>query len=495
MTGPLPNQRESGVLMHISSLPGRGGVGDLGDGTRRLLDWLAAAGQRWWQVLPLGPTGYGESPYQALSMFAGNPMLVDLDAVGAGTPVFAGADDHVDFAWQRQHRLARLADAARSFAVHATDHERQRLDAFVAASPWLSDFSLFCALKQHFEERPWHLWPAPFATRDPAALEAFRREHASALQRYAVEQFWFHEQWQAVRQYARAAGVSIIGDIPIYVAHDSADVWCAPHLFDLDSNGNLNTVAGVPPDYFSATGQRWGNPLYRWDVHRADDFAWWRSRLAHSVTQFDLVRIDHFRAFDSYWEIQADCPTAVDGSWREGPGIDFFDRVQHHLGALPLIAEDLGMLTEGVHQLRDRLGLPGMRVLQFGFDGQGDNPHAPGNIGENVVCYTGTHDNDTSVGWYEQADAATRMRVDTTYDALATGCAPADPAQRLISLAMASPAKLAMLPMQDVLGLGGEARMNTPGVVGGNWTWRASSGALNANKAATLAQLTRYFER
>ena len=483
MANCLPT-RASGVLLHVTSLPGRTGIGELGADAHRFIDWLASAGQRYWQVLPLGPTGYGESPYQLLSSYAGNPLLISLEALGYPDEAYSGDPERVDFAWLSAHKQAALQRAIDRFVTSASATERAEVESFIQASPWLDDYALFMSLKRHFKLLPWHLWPQPFAAREPEALAAFARDHAADLYARKLEQYWFHQQWQALRKAAADAGIRIIGDCPIYVAHDSCEVWCARELFDLQPNGEPATIAGVPPDYFSATGQRWGNPLYQWARHAADGFAWWRARLAHSASLFDLIRLDHFRGFDAYWSIPASCPTAEEGSWLPGPGVALFDA----LGDLPLIAEDLGLLTDSVHALRDTLGLPGMRVLQFGFDGEVDNPHAPANIGVNVVCYTGTHDNDTTRGWFTMQNEDTRARVLASGDI--DGATSA-----LIDLAMASSAQLVILPMQDILDLGSWARFNTPGVIGGNWQWRVTTPALTAERAAALARKTGLFQR
>lgn len=484
---PIP-ERASGVLLHVSSLPGPHAIGDLGAGGRRFVDWLQQAGQRYWQVLPLGPTGYGESPYQLISGRAGNPLFIDITAIGVRTADHPGDPGHADHDAAARIKAAAIDSAARQFAASAPSAERSAFAAFQAANPWLDDHAIFVALKTRFDQRPWYEWPEEYARRDRRSLASFANGHAQVLFNRKLEQFWFHRQWSALRGYAHACGIRILGDCPIYVAHDSCEVWCEPGLFDLDGRGHPVHVAGVPPDYFSATGQRWGNPLYRWDVHAADGYRWWRKRLAACAAQIDLIRLDHFRGFDAYWSIPASCPTAVEGEWVKGPGLALFEAIRAELGDLPLIAEDLGLLTDSVHDLRDRLGLPGMRVLQFGFDGQPDNPHAPQNIVENVVCYTGTHDNDTTTGWFRTADPAIRTRL---FPEGTCG----DPASRLMDLALGSPARLAMLPMQDILGLGSEARFNTPGVIGGNWQWRMTAAALDPGNALQLKQRTRDFNR
>lgn len=487
MTNCLPD-RASGVLLHVTSLPGPSGIGELGHEAHCFVRWLQQAGQRYWQVLPLGPTGYGESPYQLLSAYAGNPLMINLESLGYASPHCATDPSQVDFGCLIADKKRALRQAGAEFVASASGVDRERVQDYLSQTVWLEDYALFATLKEHFDLRPWHLWPKEYADRDATALTEFSSTHADDLYQCKLEQFWFHEQWQAVRRAAHEAGIRIIGDIPIYVAHDSCEVWCARELFDLAPDGSPDTIAGVPPDYFSATGQRWGNPLYRWERHAEDDFAWWRTRLGHAVSMFDLIRLDHFRGFDSYWAIPSSCETAIDGTWLRGPGLVFFDAIRKALGDLPLIAEDLGLLTDSVHALRAALGLPGMRVLQFGFDGKPTNPHAPENIETNVVCYTGTHDNDTTRGWYDGLDELVRERV---------GCSggTAQAADVMIDMALRSPAQLVIIPMQDILGLDSRARFNVPGVIGGNWLWRVTASEVTAERAVWLARKTGIFQR
>ena len=487
MINCLPD-RASGVLLHVTSLPGPSGIGELGQAAHDFVHWLQQAGQRYWQVLPLGPTGYGESPYQLLSAYAGNPLLISLQSLGYASPQSAADPSRVHFESVTTSKKRALSHAGAEFLASANETDRERVERFIEETPWLDDYALFATLKERFDLLPWHLWPREYADRDPAALNEASWEHATALFQCKLEQFWFHEQWAALRRAAQEADIRIIGDIPIYVAHDSCEVWCARELFDLAPDGSPHTIAGVPPDYFSATGQRWGNPLYRWERHAEDGFAWWRSRLAHAASMFDLIRVDHFRGFDSYWAIPSSCETAVDGVWLAGPGLSFFNAIRAALGDLPLIAEDLGLLTDSVHVLRATLGLPGMRVLQFGFDGEPTNPHAPHNIETNVVCYTGTHDNDTTRGWYDGLDDLVRERVGSRDGA-------AGAADVLIDMALQSPAQLVIIPMQDILGLDSRARFNTPGVIGGNWLWRVTAADLTTERAARLARKTGIFQR
>lgn len=480
--------RAAGILLHPTSLPGRHGIGEIGPEAHRWLERLAGMSQRLWQVLPLGPTGYGDSPYQTLSTFAGNPLMVSLDALcDAGLvdqprldalPRFP--DDRADFGAIIGPRTSLLHEIAASFARRASPELRDRLEAFTDGQrSWLDDYTLFAALKAHFHGRPWTEWPADAARRDGGVLAAARRTLAEPIDHARVLQFAFHEQWTSLRARARQLGISIIGDLPIFVAHDSADVWCRPDLFELDAGGRATVVAGVPPDYFSQTGQRWGNPLYRWDVHEERGFDWWIRRLGHAFDCFDVLRIDHFRGFAGYWEIPGDHPTAEHGRWRPGPGRALFDAAARALGPRPIIAEDLGVITPDVDRLRDDLGLPGMRILQFAF---GDDPRGalfrPESYPANCVVYTGTHDNDTTVGWYrsEPGRDSTRSADQIAREQHAVrvylACDGTEIHWNLIELALRSPANTAIYPLQDVLGLGSEARMNVPGREGGNWTWR-----------------------
>ena len=482
--------RASGVLLHVTSLPGEGVIGDLGQHAHRFVDWLASAGQRYWQVLPLGPTGYGHSPYQTLSAYAGSPLLISLQSLAEQgwldprqLQPCAGVDSGVvDFELAAK-KLTCLEAAAKTWLKDA--RHRKRLAQFEAANGWLTDYARYCVLKQRFDDAPWYDWPQPYVRRDSEVIAELDLEAAETIAVRKVEQLFFAEQWSTLKTAANRRDISIIGDCPIYVAHDSAEVWSEPDLFDLDTEGQLITVAGVPPDYFSETGQRWGNPIYDWDAMSQDGFAWWRRRLAHQCELFDLTRIDHFRGFDAYWRIPAAEPTAINGEWCKAPGHAFFEAVQTAFPGLPFIAEDLGLLDDGVHELRDRFELPGMRVLQFGFDGQADNPHHPSNIPERAVCYTGTHDNDTSFSWYHSADADTQRRV-LEMDLSST----ATPVATLVRAAFASAAGTAIVPMQDLLELDGEARFNTPSTTTGNWRWRLSSHQIDTKTAENLRQLT-----
>jgi 4-alpha-glucanotransferase len=481
--------RAAGILLHPTSLPGPG-IGDLGPAAHGFLDWLHRARQSLWQVLPLVAVNEGGSPYNALSAFAGNPLLLaPAELVREGwiaeedaAPPAGLPEQGIDFAavlgWKEALVAATRArlDGARRAELAAY---RRREAA------WLEDYALFRALRTR-HGGGWTRWPEPLRRRDPAALEAARRELADEVERHALGQLLFDRQWSALRSAAVARGIRVVGDLPIFVAHDSADVWANPGLFSLDADGLPTVVSGVPPDYFSATGQLWGNPLYRWDVLARDGYRWWVERFRRTLSMVDVLRVDHFRGFEAYWEVRAGAPDAIDGRWVPGPGRALFDAVREALGALPLIAEDLGIITPEVEALRDDLALPGMRVLQFAF-GSDDpaNPHLPANHVAGAVAYTGTHDNDTALGWYRSLDAAERARAD--------GVLPpgSEPHWRMIETVLRSPAGWAVVPLQDVLGLGPEARMNTPGVAEGNWSWRFPEGALGEGPAERLAALVR----
>jgi len=497
----LPLPRASGLLCHVTSLPSPYGVGDLGPGAERFVDVLAAAGQRLWQVLPLVPVGEGDSPYASPSTFALNPalasperMLADglLEAADlADTPDFP--DAHVDFRAVRVFKERLLTRAFERF--EADDSHRAAFTAFVAReAAWLDDYALFEALRAAHDGAAWHDWPAPLAERDPDALAAARADHARAVDRVRFEQFVLDGQWAALRSTCAAAGVQILGDLPIYVALDSADVWADRALFDLDADGRPTAVAGVPPDYFSATGQRWGNPLYRWDAMAANDFAWWRRRLRRTLALVDHVRLDHFRGFEAFWAVPASSPTAIDGVWVEGPRDALFDAFAAECGTpLPILAEDLGMITPEVRALMARHGLPGMAVLQFAFGGEPDNDYLPHRYRRDLAAYTGTHDNDTVAGWWhggatahERASAARYLGLD----------ASTEPVHRAAVRAVwASVADLAVAPVQDVLGLGSQARMNTPGIESGNWGWRMTPAQLRALPVGWLRSLTEAYGR
>ncbi len=466
-------RRSSGVLLHLTSLPGRHGSGDLGVSSRHFLDWLVSAGQSLWQILPLTPPGAGHSPYQSPSAFAGNPWLVDLDELverGWLEPLPDPGFDAGHCAFDRviPYRMAALQRAWAGFQARAGDDERVMLRQFCEQqASWLDDYARFMVLEQR-HGAPWTLWPAPYTQRDPSALAVLDQTATQDLGFWRFVQWCFTRQWQALRGAAQARGVHIVGDLPIFVSHHSADVWSNAAQFQLDTKGGPQVVAGVPPDYFSATGQRWGNPLYRWDVMAANGYRWWKERLAHLLAQVDLVRLDHFRAFDAYWAIPADEPTAIGGHWCPGPGHCFFNTIAKALGPVPLLAEDLGIITDSVTQLRLDCGFPGLRVMQFAFDGKPDNPYLPHNFVPQTVVYSGTHDNTTTLDWWQQASAHER-------DAVRHYLGPQVDREihwAVIQSLSQSVARTLVIPFQDVLGLDGSHRMNTPGVAEGCWTWR-----------------------
>ena len=491
--------RSAGILLHPTSLPGPHGIGDLGDGAYRFVDFLVRARQQIWQLLPLGPTGLGNSPYAARSAFAGSPLLVALPPLHQ-QGLLDGADledcplfdvGRVDYDRVGAWKLDRLRRAyGRSLEPEHAETQR-RVAAFAAEqADWLDDYALFMALRTAHDGAPWSRWGASVRSREPAALAAARRDLSEEVGFQQFVQWLFFEQWGALRRYANERGVRVMGDLPIFVAHDSADVWAHPENFALDDKGEPTEVAGVPPDYFSATGQRWGNPLYRWDVLAAHGYRWWIERFRGLLRQVDMVRIDHFRGFAQCWAIQAEHETAEHGAWQQVPGADLFRAVRDALGPVPLVAEDLGLITPDVEALRLALGIPGMRVLQFAFGGDATNPYLPHNYDWNTVVYTGTHDNDTSAGWYATAPEAEREAV-RTYLARDGS----DIAHDLIRLAYESVADIAMAPLQDVLGLGSEARTNVPGRPEANWTWRFSADALLPEHADWLAALVRTYGR
>lgn len=488
--------RGSGIILHPTCLPGEHGIGDLGPTAYRFVDWLVAGGQSLWQVLPLGPTTYGDSPYQTLSAVAGNPLLISLeDLVAEGwldaadltqRPPFPA--ERVDYGAVIPWKCELLDRAWARFRDHAEAMQQQVfLDFRKQERAWLRDFTQFMALKEAQGGRPWCDWPDPLRDREPQALADVLDPMRDRLDAHAWRQWLFARQWLRLRAHANAQGVRLLGDLPIFVAHDSCDVWTRRDLFHLDAAGRPRVVAGVPPDYFSATGQLWGNPLYNWRAMAREDYAWWVRRLRLCLRQTDLVRIDHFRGFQAYWEIPASAETAVKGRWIEGPGLGFFESLGRQLGSLPIVAEDLGVITEAVEELRDAFGLPGMKVLQFAWD-EPRNPFQPHNHMRNCVVYSGTHDNDPTCGWWQhECDESVRERV-RDY----VGHAVAEPAWTLIRMGMQSVAHTFMMPLQDVLSLGREARMNRPGAGDGNWNWRLPDQALDLEHPALkrLAHLT-----
>src|SRR3984885_12616824 len=494
--------RSSGILLHPTSLASPHGAGDLGAEARRFVDFLADAGQKLWQVLPLGPTGYGESPYQCYSAWAGNPLLISLDRLVEQGCLDPGAlenpppfrEDSVDFEQLIPWKTALLESAARNPAG---------LDDFCAANRhWLDDFALFAALKSQHQGAAWTRWEPGARDRDPQSLARWRERLAAAIAAQKFLQFAFFEQWRELREYARERGVHIMGDLPIYVSHDSADVWTNRRYFHLDAQGNSTAVSGVPPDYFSQTGQLWGNPIYRWDALAEDGYRWWLDRFRATFAVVDMIRLDHFRGFEAYWEVPATESTAVNGKWVKGPGAALFRAAKAELGDLPLVAENLGVITAEVEAIREEFGFPGMAVLQFAF---GNDPQAPTfrphNFPHEVVAYSGTHDNDTTVGWWSnkgsgdstRSDEETQRERDFARRYLNTDGKEINWA--FIRALEASVADTILIPMQDVLGLGTEARMNQPATIGGNWRWRYRAGDLKPEFAQRLKEMTELYDR
>jgi 4-alpha-glucanotransferase len=490
-------ERSSGILMHPTSLPGPYGIGDLGPQAYHWVDFLAEAGCKLWQTLPLGPTGYADSPYQCFSAFAGNPYLISPDGLvktGLLVPdelknVPSFPDDQVDYGAVIPWKLSLLDKAYYRFVNTPSAMLGEFKEFCQEQSEWLDEFSLFMALKESYGGRPWSEWSAELRMRDAQALENARKKHAGEIDLQKFRQFIFFWQWKTLRQYANDKSVKIIGDIPIFVAMDSSDVWTHPDLFYLDEQRNPTVVAGVPPDYFSPTGQLWGNPLYRWDAHKQTGFSWWLKRFQAAYQLVDIIRLDHFRGFAGYWEIPAGNPTAEHGRWVPAPGMDLFQAMEDALGELPIIAEDLGVITPDVVELRDSFDLPGMKTLQFGFTGP-DNEFLPHHYPHNCVTYTGTHDNDTGIGWYDSApehekDFARRYM----------GRNGSDFAWDMIRTCWASVAVMALAPTQDFLRLGTEARMNYPSTIGGNWQWRMSADALTDKLKNRLFELNQLYSR
>lgn len=495
----MPLERSSGLLLHISSLPSYGGIGDLGPAAYTFADFLAAAGQGLWQVLPLAPTGYGNSPYAALSAFAGNPLLISLELLSdrgwidgerlAGLP---GRSGNVNFEEVVAKKLPLVEEAARNFLHQHRDADWSRFESFCGTNAtWLDFWALYTVLRRKFNYASWNEWPEDVKYRNPETLDRLRSEHAEELATARAIQFAFDEQWCALREYCAARGIRFIGDIAIFVNYDSADVWTHPGLFELKEDLSPIRVAGVPPDYFSQTGQRWGNPLYKWDVLEQSGFSWWIDRIRRAHFLYDIIRLDHFRGFEAYWAIPAEHETAVDGAWVKAPGAGLFQRLRNELGELPFIAEDLGMITPEVDALREQFGFPGMRVLQFGFSGRGAHLHLPHRYVTNTVAYTGTHDNDTTRGWWETA-ATEAEKVAVQAYVETDGSTVVWP---LMRAAASSVADICLYPVQDILELGGEARMNTPSRPAGNWSWRCPENALTPDLAQKLAVLTEVTDR
>ena len=484
--------RSSGVLLHPTSLPGPYGIGDLGPEAYRWVDFLSETGTQLWQILPLGPTGYGDSPYQTFSAFAGNPYLISPDVLLrekllheddlANVPPFS--TNEVDYGQVIYWKMDLLHKAYEKFR-YAGEKIHQEVEQFYAQNKsWLDDFALFMALKEFHGGKPWTDWESAYRDRDPEALDSFSDQNTHAIQRQKYYQYLFFEQWDQLRQYGNSNGVKIVGDIPIFIAHDSADAWARRELLYLDDQGQPTVVAGVPPDYFSETGQLWGNPLYRWDEHARDGYQWWIDRLKTVFSLVDIVRLDHFRGFVDYWEIPAGEETAINGRWLDGPGDAFLSIIEDEFGGLPIIAEDLGEINPKVYQIRDQFNLPGMKILVFAFNSGESNVFLPHHYVENCVVYTGTHDNDTVLGWYNRAEederSYTREYLQVSGD---------DISWDLIRAAWMSKAVFALTPLQDLLGLDNTGRMNYPGTSEGNWKWRFDWDSFNDEIKNRLKEL------
>lgn len=497
----MVSERLSGVLVHVTSLPAHGGIGDFGPAAYAFVDWLESAKQRVWQVLPLNPVGYGNSPYSAISAFAGSPLLISLELLQrdgwltaeevAGAP---SADGNVDFGRVNQEKLPLVELAARRFLKGSRGEVCERYDHFCERNAyWLVDYARYVVIRRGNEFRHWNDWPEGLSKHDPDALTQWDANHAEETKvEYAI-QFLFQEQWTTLRSYAMAHDVRIMGDMAIFVSYDSADVWANRDLFELDENAQPTAVSGVPPDYFSATGQRWGNPLYRWRYIEQHGFDWWVQRVKRQLELYDLLRLDHFRGFEAYWRIPASEETALNGEWIEAPGYALFDRLKSTLGgSLPFIAEDLGVITDKVEKLRTDFDMPGMRVLQFGFAGRGAHLHLPHKYVTNMVVYTGTHDNNTTLGWWRDAPNTDRSNLLTYLGPLAH---EADVVWAMIRAAERSVAAICLIPIQDLMHLGGEGRMNTPSVPENNWTWRYDASALHPDIALQLRHITEQCDR
>ncbi len=497
----MTKERVSGVLLHVTSLPSYGGIGDFGPAAYGFVDFLVSAKQRLWQVLPLSPTGYGSSPYSALSAFAGNPLLISLELLARdgwialdriqGLP---GHDGPCDFAAASAHKLPLIEEAAANFLDRAPDDAKARFHKFCQDNAaWLTDWALYAVLRRRFDSKSWNDWPEEYAVRKPDAITAVLNDDGRKLATEQVVQFFFNEQWTALRAYCTQHKIKILGDVAIFVSYDSADVWTHPEIFELDDQRRPVRVSGVPPDYFSSTGQRWGNPLYKWSLLEEHGFDWWVARIRRALALYDTTRLDHFRGFEAYWSIPVDEETAIHGQWVKAPGHALFNRLKEIFGELPFVAEDLGVITPEVDELREYFQMPGMRILQFGFSERGSHLYLPHRYVENTVVYTGTHDNDTTLGWWRHGVTPTeRANVETylhkmPYDA--------DIVWAMIKAAAASVAATCIFPLQDILHLGSEARMNTPAEGAGNWTWRYGKDALHPDFATQLAAIMEMTDR
>lgn len=492
-------ERASGILLHPTSLPGRFGIGDLGENAYKFVDLLLEWQQTFWQVCPLGPTGYGDSPYQCFSAFAGNPLLISLEKlIGEGfltqqdlAAQEAFNDNSVDYGKVMMFEYTLLWRAYERFAAAANAAQRAKFESFCHyQAAWLDDYSLFMALKAHHNGAAWNTWEWDLVARNPGALDYWRGQLAYQIGYQKFLQAVFFDQWLELKAYANRNHLKIIGDIPIFVAFDSADAWAHRDLFFFDQGGTPTAVAGVPPDYFSPTGQLWGNPLYRWDVMKSQGYQWWIERFTKTFEVVDIVRLDHFRGFAKYWSVPFGQPNAIQGSWEPGPGADLFHAVEAALGKLPIIAEDLGVITPDVVALREAFAFPGMKILQFAFDSSEANNYLPHTYDQNCVVYTGTHDNDTTLGWYRKCADKDREWVHTYLDTDGK-----DICWDFIRAAWASVADIAIIPVQDLLGLDSDARMNTPATSGQNWKWRFTWEMLRPELGQRLKRLTQMYDR
>jgi len=495
----MPFPRLTGILLHPTSLPSRGGIGDFGPAAYEFLDFLASARQGLWQVLPLGPPANGNSPYSSTSAFAGNPLLVSLERLaergwidGAKLKELPNSIGPIDYDQVHEQKLPLLMKAAHNFLDSATGAAKSRFEGFRTDNDWwLEDFVLYDALRNRYSKQSWNNWPLDLARRDPGALQTARTELASEMAVRRVIQFFFYEQWHALRLYCAQKSIRVVGDIAIFVDYDSADVWANRELFRLKDNLDPEAVSGVPPDAFSATGQRWGNPLYDWNALRSQGYKWWVQRLRWATQTCDFIRLDHFRGFAQFWEIPASEPTAINGRWVDGPRDELFNKLREELGGLPFFAEDLGYITPDVHELRERHQIPGMAVLQFGFGDPGAHMYLPHRLTADRVVYTGTHDNDTTLGWWNSSATEYERRAAEAY----VGHCEDGINWAFIRAAQASVASFAVFPLQDALGLGSEARLNTPSVKTGNYHWRCHPESLTANLAQRLANLAEVTDR
>lgn len=502
--------RASGILLHITSLPGDYGIGDFGKSAYDFIDFLSDTGQQIWQILPLGPTGYGNSPYSCTSTFAGNSLMIAIDKLLDDNLItqhdipqkIVFPDKHVDYNNVAIFKNQIILKAFKRFREQYNKDIKDAYNKFLKQnSAWLETYALYAALREHNNFIPWNKWSEDIKKRNPAAIQIWTQKLINQINYHKFVQFLFFRQWSQLREYCRKKGISIIGDMPFYMSLDSDAVWFHPDIFILDKEFNPVAVAGVPPDYFSSTGQLWGNPIYNWKTIKRSGYKWWIDRFRFLFTLVDIVRIDHFRAFENYWEIPSNATTAASGQWRKGPGVELFNVIKKRLGTLAIIAEDLGIITPEVISLRDRLGFPGMRVLQFAFgDDSKTNPHKPYNFINNCIAYTGTHDNDTTIGWFNNVNNNTTLNADETAEERQRalkylGTDGSEIHKDFIRLCLSSVADIAIIPMQDILGLGSESRMNTPSKQAGNWEWRFTFNELTQEKREMISELTAVYGR